>query len=133
MKSLSSVIVLSCIHVNGCPLQGNCSSKPPNAALGWSQLKLIALKPRQCVVYVNVRLTNVQQSLWLDNIYIRHRQSRRASPTSLLACLGKSCNLWLTSVTLQNDEGSGGLDVKGGQVYAEGVYAGDSHHASWVL
>jgi hypothetical protein len=108
---------------HSCILQGNCSLEPPTSILENADLRA-PVKPGQCVLGTNLRLMNVQQSLWLDSLYITHNESRRSDPESLLACFGKQCNLWLTGVTLEGTTSNRGLDVKGGQAYAEGVHAG---------
>jgi hypothetical protein len=115
-------------------MQGNCSSEPSAAALRLKNGQLLPHKPGQCVLVTDVRLMAVRQRLWLDRLYIRFKVSTRSPESySLLVCHDKDCNLWLTSVTLQGDfidpaPEHGAIEVAGGQLYAEGVLAGQSRY-----
>jgi hypothetical protein len=108
-------------------MQGNCKSEPSAAVLGLTGPELTSRTLGQCVLVTDVRLMVVLHSMWLDNLYIRHRSSTRTDVTSLLACYARDCNLWLTSVTLQGDWAEylrmGGVEVSGGQLFAKGVQA----------
>jgi hypothetical protein len=107
-------------------MQGNCKAEPSAESLGLTGPDLVARKPGQCVLVTDEHLMSLTwQSLWLNSLYIRYRSTSSTDKIALLACSGKGCNLWLTSVTLQGDSSQlprlGGLAVAGGQVYAEGA------------
>jgi hypothetical protein len=109
-------------------VQGNCTSEPSALALGISEPALVARKPGQCVLVTEVKLFEVKQNLWMDNLYIRHHITSSTDSGTILSGNGKGCNLWLTSVTLQGGSskptGSSGVQFIGGIVYAEGVQTG---------
>jgi hypothetical protein len=107
-------------------MQGNCKVEPSAESLGLSRSDLDSRKPGQCVLVTDEHVMSLTwQSLWLESLYIRYRSTSSSDKIALLACSGKGCNLWLTSVTLQGDSSQlprlGGLAVAGGQVYAEGA------------
>jgi hypothetical protein len=101
--------------------------------------ELVARTSQQCLLVTDVRFLRVEQHLWLDNLYIHKRRTPRSSESSLVDCLGSGCNLWLTSVILQegNQSPSGHLydnrafAVVGGQLYAEGVHRFSCHQVSF--
>jgi hypothetical protein len=107
-------------------MQGNCSSD--TSTLNVSAPDLLSLKAGQCVLLTDGRLVEVEDNLSLDNLYIRQFRTSRGLSNELLGCFGEDCNLWLTSVTLQGapvpDSSEfiyGGVNVAGGQLYAEGA------------
>jgi hypothetical protein len=104
-------------------MQGNCSSD--TSSLNLSAPDLLSLKAGQCVLLTDGSLMQLENSLWLDNLYIRYSKTSRGYADALLVCYGKDCNLWLTSVTLQGALAKhpffGGVAVEGGQLYAEGA------------
>jgi hypothetical protein len=112
-------------------MQGNCSSDP--SSLNLSAPDLLTLRAGQCVLLTDGSLMKLQDSLWLDNLYIRYLKTSRGIALSLLLCFGKGCNLWLTSVTLQGALGQvpaiGGALIEVGQLYAEGA---DSDHSFFM-
>jgi hypothetical protein len=107
-------------------MQGNCSSEPSAADLGLSgSSDLFSRSPGQCILVTVERLLKVEQHFWLDNLYILLKKGSEGDKSSVLDCLGSACNMWLTSVRLQEYEGDylssfGGLTIGGGQLYAEG-------------
>jgi hypothetical protein len=106
-------------------MQGNCSSEP-SGSFNISGTDIEMRSPGQCVLITDVRLLRAQQFLWLDNLYIRHRATERTDDSSLLDCLGSSCNMWITTVTIQGEWNQsipfGGVGVGGGQMFAEGAH-----------
>jgi hypothetical protein len=114
------------IHV-----QGNCTSDPIPVNLGLSgPSDLVSRTFQQCVLVTDVRFLRTEQSLWLDNLYIRFKTTIRTRLCSLVDCFGSACKLWLTSVTLQGDkfgymeDNEGGISsvaVVGGQLWAKGA------------
>jgi hypothetical protein len=112
-------------------IQGNCASEPSSRDLGLAAPKLRSRRPGQCILITDVGLLEVEQDLWLANLYIRLKTTDDTKNEfvvdshSHLNCFGKDCNLWLTSVTLQgvltNAVTYDAMDVKGGQVYASGA------------
>lgn len=106
-------------------LQGNCTETPSPTDLGLLGTTLQDWKIGQCVLAIDNRLISVQQNLWLDRLYIRHRRTLRSQTNKVVWCGELVCNLWLTNVTFQgdgvNDPAAGALDVLGGSVYAEGM------------
>jgi hypothetical protein len=124
-------------------LQGNCTSGPVPVDLGLSGPGyLVSRTPQQCLLVTDIRFLRAEQNLWLDNIYIRYKASNRTRESSLVDCIGGSCNLWLTSVTLQgykvphSDQEhvwNGAVAVVGGQLYAEGAGFRFYVHTNWGL
>jgi hypothetical protein len=108
-------------------MQGNCSTAPSAALLGLTGPDLVQQQPGQCLLVTNTPLTSVQQNLWMDNLYIRQKTTSETGTLhpQMVACNGKVCNLWLTTVTMQGDSSElpslGGVVVSGGQLYAEGA------------
>jgi hypothetical protein len=106
-------------------MQGNCSSEPSTAALGLSGPDLLPRRPGQCVLVTDTRFMAVKQSLWLENLYIRHHTTSSTDTHDMLNCLGQECQLWLNSVRLQEDDSQfvagASVGVSGGQLYAEGA------------
>jgi hypothetical protein len=116
-------------------MQGNCNSEPSASALGISDRRLEPRTPGQCVLVTDQALMSLsQQNLWLDRLYIRHRETENVDTccdTDLLHVSGNgTTNLWLTSVTLQGEANQvteyslwdppGAIKVVGAQLYAEG-------------
>jgi hypothetical protein len=113
-------------------VQGNCTAAASTSALGLTGPGLKPLKPGQCVLVTSTPLMHVQRSLWLSNLYIRY-QAAENYVEALLACSGKDCNLWLTSVTFEGGSSYVAfavIVVSGGQLYAEGVHADHTHIVS---
>jgi hypothetical protein len=86
--------------------------------------------PQQCVLVTDIGFLRAEQNLWLDNLYMIFSTTDRTRQTSLVECVGLTCNLWLSSVTMQGDQvglwnnvgdAIGAVAVVGGQLYAEGV------------
>jgi hypothetical protein len=120
-------------------LQGKCMSDPVHQDLGLSGPgDLVSRTSEQGVFVTDISFLRAEQNLWLDNLYIRFRATNRTQQSSLVDCFGFTCNLWLTSVTMQGnkyvvitlssgnvltegDPEMGALAVVGGQLYAEGV------------
>jgi hypothetical protein len=112
-------------------LQGNCAADPLPVDLGLSGPgDLISRNPQQCILVIDVRLFRAEQNLWLDNLYIRYIATNRSRESSLVDCLGGTCNLWLTAVTLHGYTSApenatvydnGAVAVVGGQMYADGT------------
>lgn len=86
-------------------------------------------KPGQCVIVTDATLFIIVQNMWLDNLFLRYKHTDRSDTKALIFATSKTCNLWMTNITIQGDGSEdpvwGGLSVSGGQVYAEGV-ASDS-------
>jgi hypothetical protein len=109
-------------------MQGNCSSEPSAASLNLSAPSFKARKAGQCILVTDTTLMEVNQYLWLDNLYIQQKATDatiKASQPGHITCFGDACHLWMTSVTLQ---GAGKLvkesmpmTVIGGQVFASGA------------
>jgi hypothetical protein len=106
-------------------------SAPVHLELGLSgPSDLVSQTPQQCVLVTDTSFLRAEQNLWLDNLYIRLRATNRTQQSSLVDCFGVTCNLWVTSVTMQGDRYGGPSDVDnevgavavvGGQLYAKGV------------
>jgi hypothetical protein len=109
-------------------MQGNCSSEPSATSLNLSAPSFRARKAGQCVLVTDTTLMEVNQHLWLDNLYIRQKvtaATKKASNAGHISAFGDDCHLWMTTVTLQ---GAGTLvpdsmpiKVVGGQVFASGT------------
>lgn len=108
-------------------MQGNCTTEKVSTATlsGLTVPSEGTLKPGQCAIMTDMRLMDVLQNLWLNNLYIRHHRTNRTDSVVVLWCGTLQCNLWLTDVSLEGDAEFdpefGGLGVEGGQAYAEGV------------
>jgi hypothetical protein len=80
--------------------------------------------PGQCVIVSDLELMEPTQELWLDGLYIRHHRTNRTDTAAVIGCF-ESCNLWMTTVTIQGDGSQdptrGAIWIETGQVYAEGV------------
>lgn len=106
---------------------GNCSTEP-SAAWGLpSDPSLLRRLPGQCVLLMDQTLVLVQwQGLWMDQLYVRLYNHTALFDCTVMQCLGPSCNLFVTAVTLQGRKGRTvscwtGIAVYGGQAYAEGM------------
>jgi hypothetical protein len=114
-------------------LQGNCTLDPVTMDLSLTgPAELVSRSPQQCILVTDIQVLSAQQSLWLNNLYIRFSATNRTQETFLLDCLGSNCNLWLNSITLQGQvaqlyderpeqEFHAAVAVVGGQLYAQGV------------
>jgi hypothetical protein len=112
-------------------IQGNCTLEPSAMSLGLSAPDLRARKAGQCILVTDTTLIEVSQHLWLDNLYIRQKQTTATNATRRnvhVACIYGTCNLWMTSVTLQGAKkaiiGSRAILAYGGKLFASG--AGDA-------
>jgi hypothetical protein len=109
-------------------MQGNCASEPSAISLSLPAPDLKGRKTGQCVLVTDIRLMEIAHNLWLDNLYIRQKLTDATDESTYpgeLTCQGKSCNLWLTSVTLQGAQkltpSFSYLAVYGGQMFASGA------------
>lgn len=107
-------------------IQGNCVDEPSEEKLGLTGPGLDR-SPGQCVIASDTTLIWLENSLWLDNLYIRYSASTAFEDdyyNDILECSSPDCNLWLTSVTMQGDgpgdKTAGAIWAKESQVYAEG-------------
>lgn len=112
--------------MNAACMQGNCSQEVSTTVLGLSGSPLLDRLPGQCVIVTDVHLVSVKQNFWMHGLYIRHHRTARTQTDNVVVWCGtEDCNLWLTSVTVQgdgtDDPSRGGLEVNGGQLYAEGA------------
>lgn len=107
-----------------CDMQGKCNTKPSSEALGLTgSAPLTDWRPGQCVIVTDVTAFDVQKTIWLDSLYIRHQNTFRTDPSSVIWCDSKDCLLWMTNVTLQGGDNADphSLRVIAGQMYAKGM------------
>lgn len=109
-------------------MQGNCTSEPSSIAFGLTGAPFIDRRPGQCLIVTDVRLFSSKQDIWIDSLYLRYHSTSRSlsdAAEDLIWCSTASCNLWMTSITLQGDGITdtkyGGMQAVGGNVYADGV------------
>lgn len=109
-------------------MQGNCNTRPSVDRLGLTgSAPLIDWRPGQCVIVTDMIFFDVQQNLWLDNLYIRHRNTFRTDilTGSIVHCDSEDCLIWMTKVTLQGSgdahEDPQAIHMFGGQLYADGA------------
>lgn len=105
-------------------IQGNCMEQPSSEHLNLTGSNLLNdWKPGQCVIVTDIALFSISQNMWIDNLYFRYKHTQRSSTNKLIFAASKSCNLWMTNVTIQGDGYDdptwGALSIEGAQVYAE--------------
>lgn len=114
-------------------MQGNCSPGETGIEELSSEFQLAGdplrtLQPNQCLIITDTDLIDVVSGpLWIDNVYVRARDTSATSPSAedrILVSVEGASRLYLTHSVLQGD-GVGtmmGLHVyDGGQVFLQGA------------
>ena len=107
-------------------MQGNCSSDDVGD-LSTLDLNMAAWSLGKCLIVTDFRLMKVEQNLWIDNLYIRSRDTTSTSPkdtSRVLMTVKETAQVYMTHTVIQGDGVGNMMGMRihdGGRVYMQGA------------